>query len=79
MPAILEFFPPVVIELHKELEHHPILTAILQPHMTLEEKLGHIAAYCNVVVDDYMLEEEIETLIHLLLQRLRVKSALVVN
>lgn len=79
MPAILEFFPPAAMALNAELQYHPKLTALLQPHMTLEEKLGHIAAYCNVVVDDYYLEEEIESLILLLLSRLKKKSALIAN
>ena len=79
MPAILEFFPPVMLEIQKELQYHPLLTATLSPHMSLEEKLGHIAAYCNVVIDDYFLEEGLDTLMHLLLNRLKTKSALVVN
>lgn len=79
MPVILEFFPPAAIALNEELQYHPQLQAILHPKMTLEEKLGHIAAYCNVVIDDYFLEEEIETLFHLLLSRLKQKSAIIAN
>ena len=79
MPAVLEFFPQVAIELNKELQYHPLLQATMTPSMSLEEKIGHIAAYCNVVVDDYFLEEEIEKLMNLLLSRLKVKSAIVIT
>lgn len=79
MPVILEFFPPVMLAIHQELEKHPMLTSVLRPEMPLEEKIGHIAAYCNVEINDYFLEEEIETLMHLLLQRLKNKSLIVVN
>ena len=79
MPLILEFFPVLVMELNKELNNHPLLTSILSPHMSLEEKIGHIAAYCNVVVDDYYMEEDIEILCHLLLKRLREKSTITIN
>lgn len=79
MPAVLEFFPAAMIELNKELQYHPLLTSTLRPSMSLEEKLGHTAAYCNVVIDDYFLEEELENLIHILLQILRKKSAIIIN
>lgn len=78
-PVILEFFPPSVIALNEELLNHPPLTSMLRPDMSLEEKLGHIAAYCDVGVDGYYLEDEIETLIYLLLQRLKNKSAIVIH
>lgn len=79
MPVILEFFPPAALALNEELQYHPTLTAILHPKMSLEEKLGHIASYCDVVIDDYFLEEELDTLFHLLLSRLKKKSAIIAN
>ena len=79
MPVILEFFPAAMIELNKEIKYHELLMATLTPSMSLEEKLGHTAAYCNVVIDDYFLEEELENLIHILLQILRKKSAIIIN
>jgi len=77
--VILEYFPPVAIALNEEIQYHPQLMAVLNPSMSLEEKFGHIAAYCDVVVDDYYLEDDIEILCHLLLQRLKKKSAIIAN
>ena len=79
MPVIIEMFPPVMLAINKELEYHPMLTSILRPEMSLEEKIGHIAAYCNVVIDDYFIEEELDTLMHLLLKRLKNKSIAIIN
>ena len=75
---IHEYFPPVALELQRELENHPTLTAIITPGMTLEEKIGHIAAYCNVILDGDYLEEDLEKLFHYLLHKLRKKSAIIV-
>ena len=79
MGIVLEFFPHAVVELSREIQHHPLLTATLAPGMTLEEKLGHVAAYCNVAIDDYLLEDDLDILVKLLLQRLQSKNTLIVN
>lgn len=79
MPVIIEMFPPVMLAINQELQNHPLLTATLRPDMSLEEKIGHIAAYCNVVIDDFFIEEELDTLMHLLLQRLKNKSLTIIN
>ena len=79
MGIVLEFFPHAVVELSKEIRHHPLLMATLRPGMTLAEKLGHVAAYCNVMIDDYFLEDDIEILVKLLMQRLRDKNTITLN
>ena len=79
MPLIIEYFPPAVIALNEELINHPMLTQMLRPEMPLEEKLGHVAAYCNVELDGYYLEDEIETLIYLLLRQLKEKSIIILQ
>lgn len=78
---ILEFFPPVVQAVNREIENHPLLSSLLAAHpgADLETRIGIIAAYCNVVVDGYYLEEDLETLFHLLYKILREKSAITIQ
>lgn len=81
MPMIIEMFPPVVLALNEEVKNHPLLLATLetaQPQ-SLEEVLGHVAAYCNVGLDGYYMEEDIEALFVLLLNRLKIKSTIHIN
>ena len=82
MPAVIEIFPEVAIELNREVAKHPMLAKVLSslpPNTSLEERLGHVAAYCNVVVDDYYLEEDIEILLHMLVRRLKGKGTLIAD
>lgn len=79
MPVHMEMFPPVVLEIQRELENHPMLTSILRPDMTLEERVGHIAAYCNVVLDGYYDDKDLEALFTMLLGRLKKKSAIIIH
>lgn len=78
---ILEFFPPVVQALNLEVSKHPVLLEVLrqQGRMDLETTVGHVAAYCDVILDDYYMEEDLEALFNLLLDRLRKKSMSVLN
>jgi len=78
---ILEYFPPVVQELNLESRKHPLLLATLQNAgpMDMNTMVAHIAAYCDVMLDDVYLEEDLEALFILLLNRLRDKSTIVVN
>ncbi len=79
---ILEFFPEAAIALNEEIRNHPALQVVLgelPQSTTLEERVGHIAAYCDVVLDGPYLEEDLEKLFYLLLKRLKNKSAIVVH
>jgi hypothetical protein len=78
---ILEYFPPAAQALNLEVRSHPVLLAILQNNgpMDMETMIGHVAAYCNVELDGYYMEEDLEALFILLIDRLRNKSAIVVN
>jgi hypothetical protein len=77
---ILEYFPPAAQELNLESRKHPILLATLQNAgpMDMETLIGHVAAYCDVVLDDYYMEEDLEALFNMLLHRLKQRSMLVV-
>lgn len=78
---IIEMFPQVVQALNLEVGKHPLLLATLYAAgpMSMEEVVGHVAAYCDVMLDDYYMEEDLEALFALLLARLKKKSELTLN
>ena len=83
---IIEMFPPVVQALNQEVRNHPILLAELSRleklndgHLDLEITVGVVAAYCNVVLHDVYLEEDLEALFTLLLARLQKISTIQVH
>lgn len=52
----LEFFPPQIIALNREVAHHPALMKILseQPNKDVYIRLLEIATYCNILlIGDY--------------------------
>ena len=74
MTVHYEYFPEEAIALQKELHNHPALTKILREDMSLNERLGHIAAYCNVEVDGMFDDADLKELFTLLVHRLKNKS-----
>jgi hypothetical protein len=71
----IEMFPTERIELHREVGRHPALVEILseQPSATFEEKLAHIATYCNVLIDGDFTQREINQLCDILIRELQQK------
>ena len=80
---ILEFFPPVALAMQDEIAaNHPVLAAqlaSLNPSTQLEDRVALIGVYCNVALDGYYFDEEIETVFHLLLKRLREKGTIILQ
>lgn len=76
MTRKLHFFPEGVILLNKELATgvHPKLEAILSKHDSndWELRLADIAAYCDVVIDSYFVDEDLNKLCAILSGRLQV-------
>jgi hypothetical protein len=79
---IHEYFPAAAMALQEEIANHPALVAILgslPPSTTLHERVGHIAAYCNVVLDGMYLEEDLEQLFNYLIKRLKNKNEIAIH
>lgn len=70
--AHLEFFPEERIRLQQELIHHPELCEFLAKHPAneFEIRLSEIAAYCEVILDGYYSQEELNKLCDILTRRL---------
>ena len=85
MPAILEFFPEVALELNKEVQNHPLLLSELSRlqqlngDLDLRMTIGVVAAYCDVILDGSYFEEDIEILFHMLLKRLKKINEIIVH
>ncbi len=73
------YLPKIALDLQAELENHPLLTTTLRPDMCLQERVGHIAAYCNVELDGYYDDNDLEALFTMLLGRLKKKSSLIIQ
>ena len=75
-------FPEAAIALDTEIQmNHPDLLKILSkyPHQNLENKVAAIAAYCNLAVDGFFKEKDLEALFQLLYDRLKQKSMMKLN
>jgi hypothetical protein len=62
MPPVLEFFPEQFIALDREVSKHLPLVEELSalPHTTsFEERLAHIATYCDTLVDGTFTQKEL--------------------
>ncbi len=73
------YFPESVIQLHKEVAKHPLLLARLasygsKPGDDMIRKIGEIAAYCGILLDDMYDEDSLDGLCKLLVEELRKRS-----
>lgn len=78
MPMEIEMFPDEVIALNRELANglHPQLAAImheLPPQVSFQERIGHIAAYCDLILDGEYMPDEIAKICGELVKRLEKK------
>ncbi len=75
----LHYFPEAAIALNEEIakNHHELANLLAQyPNRPLEVKVATVAAYCNIMVDGWFQENDLDKLIHLLLKKLKEKSTL---
>jgi len=73
-----EQWPPEVIELNKELAsglHFPLEEILngLGEHVTFAERIGHIAAYCDLILDGSYDADQIVNICVMLRDRLEKK------
>ena len=75
--AELQFFTESHIELVREIHKNPELkNAIVDANPAdINEALGHVAAYCNIAVDGYYHQQELDDLIEELVLVLRQKRS----
>ena len=68
-------YPQVLLELAKEIVHHPKLFEILYGVKVddTERLISETAAYCGIIVDGYYSQEEIEKMYVVLLKELQGK------
>ena len=81
MPYAIEMFPDEVMELNRELAtpYHPPLAAIMHALPTdtsFAERIGHIAAYCDLILDGEYMPEDIAKICGELVKRLEKKRIL---
>jgi hypothetical protein len=74
----LHYFPDVALALQEEIMYqHPGLVEVFSkyPNASLANKLASIAAYCNVLVDGAFDDKGLESLMRMLLEKLKAKAA----
>ncbi len=81
MPLEIVMFPEEVIELNRELAnglHAPLQEIMhgLDSHVSFQERLGHIAAYCELVLDGQYMPDDIAGICGELVKRLKDKRVL---
>ena len=71
----LNFWPDELIQLQREIQHHPRLVDRLQKHPAgeWEVRLAEIAQYCEVILDGNYMPEEIQKLAGILYQKLLLR------
>ncbi len=77
------YFPESAIALHKEVENHPMLQARLAQYGSgggdeMIKKIGEIAAYCGILLEDMYDEAKLDSLCKLLVAELKKKSTVLV-
>ncbi len=75
--AIRVYIPEAFIQLHLEVQHHPLLFQRMQKHPSGETAmvLAEIAAYCGIAVSGTFDEDELAQLAELCLEHLKKVSA----
>lgn len=82
MPREIQMFPEVVLAVDAEIRaNHKSLADLLAkyPLRPLESKVAAIAAYCNIAVDGWFTDSDLEKLFELLLTKLKQNSAIIVG
>jgi hypothetical protein len=73
-----QYFPPVVIELEAEIQRHePLLIKLLQlgAYSDLSDKLGTIAAHCDIAMDGMYDNDSIVRLCYILVDKLKASRS----
>lgn len=80
MPLRIEMFSDDMIALSQEVGYHPHLVQRLHKHAgaDFEIKLAEIAAYCEVALDGFYTQDDINKLCELLYNKLRASRAAIV-
>ena len=78
---ILQYEEDWMIELNRETKNHPKLLELLAdfPYEEVGQRVGCIAAYCNVIVDGYLSQGQLKMLCELCLRRLREKRSIIIS
>lgn len=77
--AYFEYFDPRMIALQEEVFNHPRLMELLAKHPPQEKemRIAEIAAYCEVMLDGYYSEEQLNELADVLTRKLKQKNCIV--
>ena len=77
--AYFEYFDPRMLALQEEVSHHPQLMELLakHPQQEMEMRIAEIAAYCEVMLDGYYSEEQLNELADVLTRKLKQKNCIV--
>jgi hypothetical protein len=76
--AFQELFSEAKTELNREVTRHPKLVEAIRPvpQDDFPQMLGHICAFCGIVVDGHYSEDDLEKLYDILIKRLREKRTI---
>jgi hypothetical protein len=76
-----QYFDPALIELRREITHHPDLQVILvaQESTDIYIHICEIAAYCGIVLDGTYTQEDVLELCTKMTEKLIAKRTLVIN
>lgn len=78
--AYLEYFPESRLQLAQEVKKHPDLMEKIQKHPQDEFELilAEIATYCEILLDGYYTQEDLDGLCEILYWKLRNKRSPVI-
>ena len=78
--AYLEYFNQDLIQLNKEITQHPELQKQLTEleDKSFEAKLAVICTFCEIIIDGYYDQKEIENLARILVGRLQQKRIVLI-
>ena len=75
---IHEYFPQVAVDIQNEIRNHPLLLkqlAEVGEDAPLEERFSIICLYCGLVLDGYYSNDDLERIMHMVMERLKKLGA----
>ena len=76
----LDLYPQSLIDLNKELAHHPEVWPLMEEHPVADwpQRFGAVAAYCGIGMDEMYHPKDLENLAELLTKKLFEKRTSII-
>jgi hypothetical protein len=80
MALILDYFSESRIALNEELPNHPELCELIAKHPAseFELRIAEIAAYCELALDGYYSQEDLDKICDILVRKLKAKNSIII-